>query len=170
MKIEADPESFRGYSSSTTPPRPGSNSSSAYVRKEECPIALRDGSRDDWAFVYATWLRQMKRCSRFTKCIPNDVFFPAHHRSIERVLMRGATLSIAADPESDVTIWGYIVSEADVVHFLYVKGEFRERGIARRLLSKAGRKLQFSQWTDGANLLLKNYPQAIYNPYAMDAP
>jgi GNAT superfamily N-acetyltransferase len=131
------------------------------------PFSLRPGGPDDLPFVFATWLRSYKRSSSFARRVPNDVFYKFHHQAIERILVRtSAQLRIAHAPDAPGVILGYAVTEPGVVHFVYVKGDFRRFGIGSALLAHVDvNACVFTHWTEGWDLLLKRWPQAQYNPY-----
>lgn len=130
-------------------------------------FALRAGLPEDHAFVFATWLRCYKRNSLFARRISNETFFRWHHLVIERILAR-SVIRVAHAADAPEVILGYSVSEPGVVHFVYVKGSFRKLGIATALLGHLDpNACVFTHWTDGWEHLLRKWPNAEYNPYAI---
>ena len=49
-----------------------------------------------------------------------------------------STITLACDPDDPDTIWGYVCTDGDLLHFIYVKSAFRGFGIGGCLLRAAG--------------------------------
>lgn len=135
-------------------------------------IATRPAVPADHAFVYATWLRAMKQGSMFGASISAPVFFEMHHHAIERLLKRGAMVTVAHPAGEPDTIIGYIVDErakdVAILHWVYVKGGFRRMGVGEALLAAVGldnhTPFVFTQATRLGEVLAKRR-QATYVPY-----
>src|SRR5690349_7490122 len=129
-------------------------------------VRVVDGNDSDHAFVYATWLQSFRSLSDFAKPIPKDIYFPHQHDRIERLLKR-AKLEVAIPAgESDRlhTILGYAVTDGALLHWLYVKGNWRRMGIGSELLR--GKELrEFTHWTYDFDHIATKQPQLKYNPY-----
>lgn len=137
-------------------------------------ILIRDHKESDISFVYATWLHTYKHNSYFAKRIRDHVFFKYHHKIIEGILNRTTSkILIAADKADPDVILGYIVYESfgtdtNIVHFIYIKKNFRGFGISRKLFVESKLKLpelMFSHWCFDVNWILAKHPDLIYNPY-----
>lgn len=131
-------------------------------------IELRGLTEKDLPFVFATWLHAYKKESYFAKRIKRDVFFKEHHRLIELLLGKSQILVAHPIGEPDV-ILGYLVYTSGVVHFAFVKPEFRKLGIAKTMLNAAkfDTELQFTHWTFSMDDIIKTHPEMTYNPYAL---
>lgn len=150
---------------------------------QDLEIATRQGTKADWAFVYATMLRNLKGSAPFARRISNTVFFALHHEVIERILARGGELVIAHPEDDPQTILGYLLFERAaphakvagvavpeiILHWVYVKKAFRGYGVARTLFQSrriVPGAVAFTHLTapDGESLWRK-YPTAEFWPY-----
>ena len=133
-------------------------------------VQVRPARGDDLPFVFATWLRSVHASSLFAKRIPRPVFFERHHAAIQRLLDRGAELSVACLKEDDGVVVGYLAREGKLIHFVYVKGPFRRMGVARALLERAGLspdECSCTHWTYQLDALAPKWPKLVYDPYRM---
>ncbi len=134
-------------------------------------------AQTDTNFVYSTWLRNYKHSSYFAKRIKPSVFFAGHHAVLNHLLAKPAMrLSVACDKNDPETIWGWLACEPSnlmqtVVHFMFVKDAFRKMGIARTLLNAAGvfdlNKTRFTHWTYPVDEFIRQYPDMLFDPYAL---
>lgn len=148
--------------STTAPPRPGETTSTASLA-----WVLRAGVPDDHNFIKQTWLK-CYRNSAFARAIRDSVFFAFHHPIVERILARpGTAIRVACLPDAPEVILGYLVHEGGVVHWVYTKGAFRRLGIASRLAEGLPADFAFTHRTTEAEAMLRKYPNATYNPYAI---
>jgi hypothetical protein len=134
-------------------------------------IEIRNAVTDDLPFIFATWLRSYRHSSQFAKKISNDVYFKYHHAAIERIISRGGIIKIANIVGDPNVILGYACLEAQggtdmVVHYVYVKKNFRKMGIASRLY-KPEKGDYFTHLTDDVTWALAKYDGLIYNPYRL---
>ena len=99
-------------------------------------VALRAALEADHAFVVSSWLDHYLRNARVTAHLPRKAFLTRHRVSVMDALMRG-TCIVAGPPDDDGTIIGYGVGERDgfgaIVHWIYVKHDFRRYGVGRLL-------------------------------------
>jgi hypothetical protein len=104
-------------------------------------FSLRAGCERDMALVYQTWMRS-DRCSRAGH-LNRYVYDAEQRKTIDSILSRGTTMVIIAhDPLDDDAILGWACVEPDIAppiaHYVYVKRDVRQCGIARALLSRHG--------------------------------
>jgi ribosomal protein S18 acetylase RimI-like enzyme len=134
-------------------------------------IGIREGHNGDDAFVFTTWLKSYKHGSDFAKRIRNGVFFPWHHKVVAGILGRpGTTLLIAHVHDDPDVVLGYLCVEAGeiaVVHYVFVKPNWRQLGIARQLLNHAGVTDEgyFTHWTYIFDSVRERFPKFTYDPY-----
>jgi hypothetical protein len=90
----------------------------------------------------------------------NNIYFKEHQEIIKAILDR-ATVTIATTTEDPTQIIGYIVSDSECVHYVYLKDVFRGFGIAKKLLLTTSSRF-YSQHTKQSN---KVNSCLSYNPY-----
>ncbi len=95
------------------------------------PIRLRPGAPGDIPFVMRTWLDSYRH-SAWARQL-GELYYPTHRLIVEAILKRGRLLVACAAADED-TIAGWACTEADVIHFVFVKPDCRGAGLARRLL------------------------------------
>lgn len=95
---------------------------------------VRPAIATDINFVYACWLRSYKDSSPISKFIERKSFFPAYQKILDRILANPDTkVCVACKDDDEDLLYGFIVFAPKLVHFVYVKEDFRRFGIARRL-------------------------------------
>lgn len=127
----------------------------------------------DLEFVMRSWLNAYKHASSFARRIKNSVYYKWHHKIITGILLRKTTLTyVAVLREDSDTILGFLTFEEfdneQVVHFCYVKKDFRKMGLCRSLLNDAEVELKnacFTHWTYPVDEMIRKYPSMIYDPY-----
>jgi len=110
---------------------------------------VRNYQDGDESLIYASWiktawsyeLQRAKACKSIGPSLMNkDLFCQEQHALIERLLKRCKIL-IACNQQFEDQIYGYIVYEVIdktlVLHFIYIRFDFRQFGIASKLLSLA---------------------------------
>lgn len=138
-------------------------------------IQVREFLQPDADFIYSSWLNSYKNDSSFARKIARSVFFKWHKKIVELILNRPTTkVMIACFEETPEVILGYLVYERQtdlpVVHFAYVKKDYRQQGIANTLLKSQNLDLNqclFSHWTDSIYdfKFKEKYPKMMYDPY-----
>lgn len=128
-------------------------------------FAIVHGIRDARPLVFATWLRSFQATSDLGKKLPRDAFFASHHRVIERILARGATVTLAVLPDDTSVVFGWSVTEGNVVHYVYVKPDFRKFGLATALLAHVEKPFTYSHATSALPKLAHKLHNCTYNPY-----
>lgn len=125
-------------------------------------ISILQGSEAHWPFVRKTWLLSYAS-SEFARSIPRGVFHTFHAMLADRILRRGE-LRIATPAEDDNVYLGYSVLEPGVLHYVYVKPQFRSLGIARRLMEGLPEQFRYTHMTADGKEIAKKLG-CIYNPY-----
>lgn len=103
-------------------------------------FTLRACRTSDESFIRNSWLKSLRNLPHFVD-VPNAVFYDGMNKRIDELLKNSYVL-VAADPEDDGIIWGYVVVSSTplgretvpVLHYLYVKQTFRGFGIAMKML------------------------------------
>lgn len=100
---------------------------------DQLDIVLRDGTPDDVAFIFSSWIKSYA-ASDVARSMDRRVYDAEQHDAIEAALARSRVIiaCLASAPES---IFGYAVVENDhTLHYVYVKQTYRRLGVARALL------------------------------------
>lgn len=138
-------------------------------------IHTRPYTKEDEAFIFATWLRSYRNSSQFARNIEHDTFYKWHHLIVERILERPTSRTLVAHPKDDPNIiLGYLVTETQApenyIHWVFVKRPFRRMGVARKLFQAAEVNMDtahFTHWTFTVNDLIQKFPKLRYLPYAI---
>ena len=99
------------------------------------PVIIRAMVPSDLAYVFSTWLRDLRDAD--PGGLPDDLWFPAHRALIERTLAdRAVTVLVAAAADQPSDILGYAVADQQVLEWIHVRKQLREKGLAKRLLQQ----------------------------------
>lgn len=110
-------------------------------------MTIRPAEPGDHAFIFRSWLMGAYHGNRAGKgvrvpvgapgdylgSIDQDAFMKGYHKYIESMLT-GATVSVACLRENPDVILGFSVSSGPVLHWVFVKPDWRKIGIARDLV------------------------------------
>ena len=100
-------------------------------------VLLRDYRKvSDEDFLYATWIKSF-RDSSFARAVPTPIYNRSQRKRIDQLLEDEDTyVIVACSPETPEHIYGYAVGAVpNVLHYLYVKKDYRNSGIGKRLCS-----------------------------------
>ena len=138
------------------------------------PIDIREYTDSDENFIFSSWLKS--QCGQgIAKSIPKSIYFPEHHKVVERILSNNNTqIKIACDPADPSVVYGYLVYEikADVFvfHYAYTKHSFRKFGIFKLLLSQSNYRRDMLSTTStitNAGGSIADKLNVVYNPYLL---
>lgn len=92
---------------------------------------------DEFAFIFDSWANSFRR-SPWAGCVPNNMFDAVSRAAAAGIIDRGAHVVVALPDGDTRRIMGYAVSEPakGVLHWLYVKNDFRRMGVGRALLQQ----------------------------------
>lgn len=99
---------------------------------EETSISLRPAEESDLQYVVKSWLRSYWHDSDYARA-QGRVYHVEHRRLVLRLIQQGAVTVAAWSGDPD-TIIGFACTRAGVVHYVYVREEFRRMGIAHLLV------------------------------------
>lgn len=92
---------------------------------------------EEYGLIFDSWAASFKK-SPYAGCITNDMYPEVSRRTMQDILDRGARVIVAVTetPEGERRVMGYSVSEPNrrVLHYVYVKRDFRGMGIGHALL------------------------------------
>lgn len=102
------------------------------------PITYRLATPGDRAYVIDTWL-QSYRGSQFAMKLPDFVYWSRFgHVGLVEHLVEHEDILIAGLPDDPSWMYGWLCHGTDVVHYVFTRGEFRNQGVARALLTADG--------------------------------
>ena len=129
---------------------------------------------DDVNFVLATWLKSYRIIAHddvvnpVVSRIPGRTYYAGQEALIKRIILKSRVL-VACDAEDPGFIAGYLVFDPGRIHYIYVKGTLRLRGVARTLITHSGMDLgeciDFSHHTPDVYWIRQKFPRLNYNPY-----
>lgn len=91
---------------------------------------------EEYPFIYDSWARSFKK-SPWAGCIPNHLYDMVSRAAASDILNRGARVVLAVTPIEGAEgrrIMGYSVSEPGVLHWLFVKKDYRGANVGGLLL------------------------------------
>ena len=107
---------------------------------------IRDFRSDDVSFVFDTWLRSygQNRPNPWQR-LDFHRFMKGHRAIIDSLLARPSTrLRVACANDAEHVILGWACSEPGVLHYMYVKRKFRQKGVASAMVEDAGAPALYS--------------------------
>lgn len=129
-------------------------------------IYVRDATLDDLPFVYSTWLKGLRYGNEWFKAIDQDAYFKHYHNVLEIILNRPTTaIKVACLVDDPSVIIGYSVFEDTTLHFVFVKKNWRNIGLAKDLVLPT--TCLVTHVTQVGLSLLKKAPGVRFNPYAI---
>jgi GNAT superfamily N-acetyltransferase len=108
------------------------------VSDARLPHELRPFRESDRNFIVRGWASEMRR-SAFSRHVPPEVYWPCQHELVAQLLKLGTTI-VACDPDNEEHVYGAVVyqpADLAIVHWCYVKGDYRRVGLASALLVAA---------------------------------
>lgn len=99
----------------------------------------------------------------------SSTFFPNYSRVLDRILAQpDTTTMVACRPEHDDTIFGYAVYQPTILHYVFVKEDFRNNGIAKSLLAQVRPVLSsYTHRTRTVAPILRRCFEWRYNPFEL---
>jgi hypothetical protein len=106
----------------------------------ELPIKYREATEGDMPFIFSTWLKSYRN-SDWARQMSNDIFYSQHKAVVAHLLSKAQITMITSDTQDD-EIYGYtvasVIGSTSVVHFCYVKYNFRKLGLMSGLVKHLG--------------------------------
>lgn len=115
--------------------------------------------------VRATWKRSLKYGNQFFKLADPDPYFAAYERYINGILSRpNVVVRIAVLTDDHDVALGWSVIEGDILHYVHVQHEQRNKGVARSLVPVAiGTITHLTK--SGISIWHSKLPNAVFNPF-----
>lgn len=131
---------------------------------------IREALDTDLPFIYSSWLKSLRYGSETFRGVRNHIFFPHYNHVIDYILSSPEIkILVACHREHPETVFGYIVYEPKIIHYIYVKKDFCRFGIGRFLWGMAGMIPDYSHRTLDLVSILKRHPEqtSIWNPFIL---
>lgn len=113
----------------------------AKSRPDSSEVIFRPAKESDIKFIMSSWKMSWRTCP-WAGCIRNDEFYASIRSTIEGLLGRGATLTVACTTEHPDAILGWLCSEVlpdglCAVHYTYTKDPYLRMEIGAKLVEHA---------------------------------
>ena len=111
--------------------------------QKDLSIWVRDSNEVDFGLVLHSWWMGNRNAGN-NGYIPYPVYQERQASIIQKLLVRGALVKVAVDltsPEKEIAGWicfENTETEEVVIHWIYIKQDFRRRGICHMLLKEVG--------------------------------
>lgn len=130
---------------------------------------IRDAVDSDKNFVMASFLNGLYYGDSWFSEIPKDIFMD-NYKKVIQFLVDSPTVAIkiACLPEDPNVIIGYSLLSSDymTIHWVYVKKNWRKKGIAKSLLPSNSDTV--THLSELGRILMKKYKNMIFNPFKLN--
>lgn len=127
-------------------------------------IKIRKALPEDVRFVHSSWFTSFWSETAF-RSIPREIYLQEQDKRIDK-LLRASETKVAFLEEVPDEILGYAVLQGPVCHWTYVKGVYRRRGIASRLVTAEVKFLTALPGSVGKKFATQR--GLVYNPYLLE--
>ncbi len=138
------------------------------MSEPECEWLIRDGKDADEAFIYSSWSNSYRYGSAMGKSCKNKIFYPNFAKVINSILSKPNTqVIVAVNKEDPLVIFGYVITQPGIIHYVFVKEAFRSFGIGRALYDACGEIDFYTFKTFSLTPILREYGKELinYNPF-----
>jgi DNA-binding CsgD family transcriptional regulator len=121
---------------------------------------------DDLEFIYSSWLKSYGYYCTAELC-KHDTFFKEYPKVIDYILDQpNINITIACKSDDAETIFGYAVSQPEILHWVFVKQVFWGLGVARDLVGDLD---QYKYYTHITQMVKTQnlYSCIEYNPFLL---
>lgn len=130
-------------------------------------VIIRSAIPADRNFILSTWLKGLYYGNSEVKQMPQELYYQQYaDKFLATLNSPDVKVSVACLQDDTNTIIGYLVSTGTAVHWLYVKKDFRSKGIANLLL-KHDNYLTYTLSTKAGSAIAKK-KKLTYNPFEGD--
>jgi GNAT superfamily N-acetyltransferase len=127
-------------------------------------IVIRDAVAEDKNFILSTWLKGNYYGSLYFRQVPEAIYYKEYADHILRILFTpGVQISVACDETNPSWIVGFCAWKDDVLYWIFVKRDFRERGIATLLVE--GKQIKTVKAVTKVGRAIAERKGLIFNPF-----
>jgi hypothetical protein len=131
---------------------------------ETTKIIIRDAEYGDKSFIFSTWLKGVYYGCTYFRQMPQDLYYDLQGDQITKVLQDPSThIRIACDQDDPPWVVGFCVYKNSDLHWIYVKLDFRKKGIARLLMQ--GVEIQQVKAMTRVGKAIADNHGLIFNPF-----
>lgn len=131
---------------------------------DQAEVKLRPGKKDDRNFILSSWLQTQYFSSPFWSQVPQDLFYIQYAQKINKILDSPSTrVDVAVSFTPNELIHGYVVSTQGTVYWVYVKKDYRGKGILNLMLKNLDVNMTASTTLAGASIAKKK--KLTFNPF-----
>lgn len=111
-------------------------------------VTVRPVTESDLDFIYSTFLRNLYYGSEFWKLVPQANFVKQYRPYLEKILATPETETtvLCLKEDEDVIIGYCIATQPNILHFVYVKKDWRQQGLSRLMLPSNLEKITHLTW------------------------
>lgn len=116
----------------------------------DLPVYIRELKPTDHAFIVCTWLDALRYSTPALCLIPQPAIKKAYLRTINLLFNRRPNLfRVLVNEEDGEQIFGWVCGGTTCTHFVYVKEDFRQEGLATLLIDVERKSTgwTFTHWT-----------------------
>lgn len=130
---------------------------------------IRSATSEDISFIYATWLPSYFVDTSYYKTVRNRIYYTNYREVIDNILLN-ARIDVACKEDEPNVIFGYMVSEPEIAHYIFIKEPFRGFKIARALYSNRFGKddlVIITHQTKHLRPLIEHKENIVFNPFKL---
>jgi GNAT superfamily N-acetyltransferase len=131
---------------------------------DNAKIVLRAAQATDKGFILNSWLVGNYWGNWFFNQMNQDLYFKVYTEVVSRLLFNPLTrVDVAALSDDPNMILGFAVYNGPTLHWIYVKKDYRSKGIANLLIKD--KSIQFVTSTTKAGAAITKKKNLIFNPF-----
>lgn len=129
---------------------------------------LRKAVKEDLPFIYSTWSQSYRYDSSIGKGCRNHIFHPHFLKVIDYILFQPDTgILVACSKDHSNVIFGYLVYQPEIIHYVYIKEVLTRHGLAKSLIKKGGEFKYFTHKTFSVHRIMRAHPELKFNPFLL---
>jgi hypothetical protein len=131
---------------------------------------IRISTPEDLSFIYATCAQSYHYGSLIGKGCKDQIFYKEYYKVMDWIFNQDdVQIKVACNKNDAFVVFGYIIFQPSVVHYIYTKQDFRNFGIALSLYEASGKPKLYSQKTVVVRPILRSHPdlKIDFNPFLL---
>lgn len=117
------------------------------------------------SMIYSDFMNSLRYGNDWYALIDPECYFSVYRKMIDHLLSKPAVKVNLAVLSDDVdTCLGWSMFEPNILHYIYVKADFRDQGIASSLAPKGFSSVSHLTKV-GQSIRRTHFPDAVFNPF-----